>query len=164
MPPPSPESQSALSLSSSDSPPYLPPRKRCDEYVSLYFGDIHSCYWLFPFEDFSKRLEETYNTQGESSSASWLCVLYSIFALVSDSSRIAAVLQSNPDAFQQPETPVLRISNLSAQDRCLTSADYMKLAKSLVTRVLDEADLDSIRSLSLLVRQTACHVSLSSLI
>lgn len=154
LPPPSPESQSAISLSSPKSVylSYLPPRQCCDRYVALFFEDINSRYWLFSFEHFSPRLDETYESGTEASSASWLCCLYSIFALVSGSSRLHCEASNFLPNRHKAETLDQIDPDLTIQDR-LNSTDYLALAKSLVARLLDEADLDSIRALSLLVSQ-----------
>ncbi|KAL1963721.1 hypothetical protein VTN77DRAFT_7925 [Rasamsonia byssochlamydoides] len=149
LPPPSPESQSAISLSSPQPVylSYLPPRHCCDKYVALFFEDINSRYWLFSFEHFSSRLDETYENGTEANSASWLCCLYSVFALVSGSSRICGSSLHN---CHKSEILDQMDPRLSIQEDLLSSTDYLALAKSLVSRLLDEADLDSIRALSLL--------------
>jgi hypothetical protein len=152
LPPPAPESQSAISLSSPQSVylSYLPPRQCCDKYVALFFEDINSRYWLFSFQHFSSRLEEIYEHGTDSTSASWLCCLYSAFALVSGSSRIADTASRNS---RNSEISDQVDPSLPIQEDRLNSTDYLALAKSLVIRLLDEADLDSIRALSLLVSQ-----------
>lgn len=106
---------------------HLPPRDLCFQYVSRFFDEVHCLYWLYSSEQFHTRLESTYSNRAPAT-ASWVCSLYSIFALGSQ----------NP-------------SNSSASIDGKSSSDWLALAKGLISRVCDEADLDSIRALILLV-------------
>ena len=104
----------------------LPPRDLGLEYVTRYFEEVHYLYWLYP-ATFHVRLENTYISR-EAVSASWMCSLYAIFALGSQ------------------KTLGMRRS-LDGR----SSYDYLAMAKSLISRVCDEANLDSIRAHILLV-------------
>lgn len=121
-------------------PPYLPPRDYCAYYVARFFEEVHCTYWFFPAEQFHARLDETYATAGVTSSCSWLCSLYSIFALgaASDGSKSVLFSEIVPEESQKaPDTKSPR--------------DYLMLAKALTPRIHEEADVDSIRGLAILV-------------
>jgi hypothetical protein len=86
-------------------------------------------------------LDDTYVTGGGTATSSWLCSLYAIFALGAASNENS----QNPliNNFISPETR--RIPDAKA------SEGYLALAKALVPAVHDEADIDSIRALAILV-------------
>jgi hypothetical protein len=107
---------------------HLPSRNLCFRYVSRYFDEVHCLYWLYSSEQFHTRLEHTYANHAPSS-ASWICSLYSIIAMGS-----------------------LNVSESSTSIDGRNSGEWLALAKGLVSRVCDEADLDSVRALILLVR------------
>ena len=85
-------------------------------------------YWLYPSEQFHNRLDSLYSSHESVPSMSWLCSLYSILAMSPgvDSS----------DESSEAEADALK---------------YLNLAKSLIPEVYDEADLDSVRALILIV-------------
>lgn len=97
-------------------------------------------YWLYPSEQFHSRLDDTYHDDGATSSKSWLCSLYSIFALgaAADSAGEDGLLNGN---FSE---------GISDCSDTKTSLDYLAFAKQLVPQVYDEADIDSIRALAIL--------------
>lgn len=113
--------------------PYLPPREYCDFYISRFFEDIHCVFWLFPFNQFHSRLDDTYRTNN-AVTISWLCCLYSIFAL--GASSFGGKPRSNIIVGKDMDTK--------------SSLDYLTLAKSFVGLVCDEANIDSIRALAIL--------------
>lgn len=130
-PPVKPERVKLLEEVTSSDQPYLPPREYCDYYVARFFEEVHCIYWLFPIEQFHARLDDTYIRGSSEVSSSWLCSLYAIFAL-------GAASGSNT------------ISDGRARFDIKTSNDYLVLAKALVPSVHDEADIDSIRALTIL--------------
>jgi hypothetical protein len=138
MPPASPESTPG-------SVPYgeiqLPARDVCFRYVSQYFDEVHCLYWLYSSEQFHTRLEQTYSYPAPSA-ASWICSLYAIIAMGSLNSK----------------DPSNSIHNRS-------SGEWLALAKGLVSRVCDEADLDSVRALILLASsiRTVIHVPIANI-
>ena len=105
----------------------LPSRYAASEYVNRFFEEVHCLYWLYPTESFQSRLANTYSNR-ERMTASWLCSLYALFSIGAQ-----------------------RSTNLGQTFDSRTSYDYLLMAKSLVSRVCDEADLDSIRAHILLV-------------
>lgn len=107
----------------------LPPRELCFQYVSRYFDEVHCLYWLYSSEQFHTRLEHTYSYRMPAT-ASWICSLYAIFAMGS-----------------------LNSTNASHSINGKSSSEWLAMAKGLVSRVCDEADLDSVRALILLVRR-----------
>lgn len=89
---------------------------------------------LYSPEQFYTLLERTLEDRGTMASASWLCSLYSIFAMGS--------MRPN-DMYQQPTTTL-------PEDR-KSAADYLMLAKEFVPAAAEEADIESVRAFSLLV-------------
>ena len=119
---------------------YLPPRDQCEYYVAKFFEQVHCVYWFYPAEQFHSMLDDTYVDGGVSSSGSWLCSLYSIFALG------AASVCSNISHIEAFATEQMQ---LKADQK--TPHDYLTLAKALVPRIHEEADVESIRGLAILV-------------
>jgi aldehyde dehydrogenase (NAD+) len=115
---------------------YLPPRESCDYYVSRFFQEVHCIHWFYAAEAFHSRVEATYASSHEAHSKSWICSLYSIFAIGAANSR-------EGDASPR-ESP-----NAASYDR-KTASDYISLAKQLISSIYDEADIDSIRALAIL--------------
>ncbi|KKY13079.1 putative aldehyde dehydrogenase [Diplodia seriata] len=109
---------------------FLPPLEHASASVQRYFDEVHCLYWLFSTEQFHERVHETYMTGGLFAGASWLCCLYSIFAIGSAGEAEVAG---------------------GGKKKKKSSAEYLVLAKALVPQVIDEADVDSVRALSLLV-------------
>ncbi|KAL5121545.1 hypothetical protein ACEQ8H_000617 [Pleosporales sp. CAS-2024a] len=107
-------------------PFYLPPRKLCDIYVSRFLEDVHSTFWLYPVETLLRRIDDTYIASSPSSSNSWMCSLYCIFA-------IGAANYSGSNGNPPPR-------NWPASSDDKTSEDYIALAKQLIPAVYDEAD------------------------
>ncbi len=131
LPPTSPESPDGRRRAE----PYLPPRQLCMTYVARFFDQIHCIYWFYSAEQFHSRLHNTYDTSGTMASSSWLCSLYSIFAMGSMS--------------PVPSPPGGRGRNAVQDSK--TALDYLALAKSLSAEAADEADVDSIKAFGLLV-------------
>jgi hypothetical protein len=111
----------------------LPPKSLGYQYVNRYFDEVHCLFWLYSSEQFHTRFENTYTSRA-SSSASWLCSLYSIFAM---SAQYQTTTGSEVD---------LR-----------SATEYLALAKATMPKVCDEADLDSIRALILLALALQSH-------
>ena len=107
----------------------LPPREMLLASVSCFFEQVHCTYWLFSSEEFYGRVEDSYADIGEAYTNSWMCILYSVTAL--------GALNTPPAAHQSEESDATR---------------YLDVAKSYLTGVCDEADLDSIKALILMVR------------
>lgn len=118
---------------------YLPSRELGDFYISRFLEDVHCTHWFYSIETFLYRVDNTYSGKGSSPSSSWMCSLYSIFA-------IGAANYDEPNG----QSPLPAGSPAASDER--TSADYIALAKQLVPTVYDEADIDSIRALAILVR------------
>jgi len=116
---------------------YLPPRELCDYYVSRFFQEVHCTHWFYASETFHSRLEATYASKDEQHSPSWLCSLYSIFAIGA----------ANPKEGQSSTNE----HSSSPGSEPKTATDYVSLAKQLIPSIYDEADIDSIRALAILV-------------
>ena len=140
-----PPNISASSPSKSSSPHdnfFLPPRELCDIYVSRYLEEVHCTYWLFPVEDLLLRIGSTYREGvSSSSSSSWMCSLYTILAI--GAANYMRISGNTPP----PGSPAAFDSK--------TSEDYITLAKELIPAVYDEADVDSIRALAIMVYSTS---------
>jgi hypothetical protein len=132
LPAPSPSTDSGVEESF-----YLPTRKLCDIYVSRFLEDVHCTYWLYPVETLLQRVDDTYLENAPSSSSSWMCSLYCIFAI---GAANYSGTNGNPPP---PDWP-------AASDQ-KTSEDYIALAKQLIPTVYDEADIDSIRAMAIIV-------------
>jgi aldehyde dehydrogenase (NAD+) len=100
----------------------------CDYYISQFLEQVHSTHWFYSIDVFLNRVDRTYSAGFTDSSSSWICSLYAIFALGSS---------SQSENRQQDEK---------------SSIDYIAMAKNLIPSVYDEADIDSIRALAILVR------------
>lgn len=95
---------------------------------------------FYSLEQFYSMLDKTIEDRGKTSSASWLCSLYSIFAIGS----------IRPD--RTPTTPEKTIPK-----DITNPTGYLALAKELVPRVAEDADIESVRAFTLLVRTAAEH-------
>jgi hypothetical protein len=115
----------------------LPARHLCDLYVARFLEDVHCTHWLYSVEDLLHRVDDTYSESAPSSSSSWMCSLYAIFAIG------AANYDGANGKSPSPHSP-------AASDR-KNSEDYIALAKQLIPTVYDEADVDSIRALAIMV-------------
>lgn len=107
---------------------HLPPRDIAMRYITVFFEQVHCIYWVYSPEQFYSQLDKTLEDSGTSSSPSWLCSLYSIFA-------IASVLPTDPPS--QPDH--------------LSSSYYLSMAKMLSIQVCEIADVESLRAMVLLV-------------
>lgn len=132
LPAPSPSTDSGEA-----EPYYLPTRKLCDIYVSRFLEDVHSTHWLYPVETLLRRIGDTYLEPPPSLSSSWMCSLYCIFAIGAANYTGS---NGNPPPLGWP----------AASDQ-KTSEDYMVFAKQLIPAVYDEADVDSIRAMTIMV-------------
>lgn len=119
-------------------PFFLPRRELCDYYVSRFLEDVHCTHWLYSIEQFLYRVDSTYNGKAGPPSNSWMCSLYAILGL-------GAANYEEPSG-QSPLPP----GSPAASDE-KSSEDYMALAKELIPAVYDEADIDSIRALTIMV-------------
>jgi len=115
---------------------YLPGRELCDIYISRFLEDVHCTYWLYPVEGLLRRVDSTYSESAPRSSSSWMCCLYTMFAI-----GAANYVGSNGNS-PPPDWP-------AALD-LKTSEDYITLAKQLIPTVYDEADIDSIRAMAMM--------------
>lgn len=145
---------------------YLPPRHLCDIYVKRYLEEVHCMYWLYPEDSLLQRVEDTYSwyspplndgmikhehgsvptplpRRGPLPSSSWMCSLYAICAIG------AANYTGRTDCSPSPGSPTDSVRK--------TSEDYIALAKQLKPKVEDEADIDSIRALAIMVCQAKSH-------
>ena len=105
-------------------PSQLPGKDIILACIPRFFEEVHSIYWLYSSEAFHSRLEATYSDMNTQHASSWLCSLHSIVSLGSLCFPEEQWAQSSLEA-----------------------------AKLLVPNVCDEADLDSIRALILIVRK-----------
>ncbi|KAJ5818013.1 hypothetical protein N7474_003604 [Penicillium riverlandense] len=112
---------------------YLPPRDLCMRYAEHFFQEIHCLYWFYSLEQFYSLLDQTLEDRGIGMSASWLCSLYSIFA-------IGSMTPVN----QETQT------GSGAEGIVRQAADYLALAKELSPEVSDEADVESVKASGLL--------------
>ncbi|KAJ5827171.1 Fungal specific transcription factor [Penicillium robsamsonii] len=121
---------------------YLPPNNLCMRYAGLFFQEIHCLYWFYSLEQFYSMLDQTLEGRGIGMSASWLCSLYSIFAIGS-------------------MTPVSQKTQTGsvAEGAVKQAADYLALAKELSAEVSDEADVESVKASGLLslAMHAMCH-------
>jgi aldehyde dehydrogenase (NAD+) len=129
LPPPNPEGTTG----NRRPPMYLPPRDLCMDYVARFFDQIHCIYWFYSSEQFYSRLDETYEMHGTTSSSSWLCALYSIFAMGSMRPRDSGALR---EGLVESKSPL----------------EYCSMARQLLATAADEAGVDSIKAFALLVR------------
>lgn len=119
---------------------YLPARELCDIYVSRFLEDVHGTYWLYPIESLLHRVNDTYLESAPYATSSWMCSLYAIFAI--GAANYAGTNGNSPP----PDWP-------AALDQ-KNSEDYIALAKQLIPNAYDEADIDSIRALAIMVGAT----------
>lgn len=117
---------------------YLPPRQTCDFYVAKFLEDVHSTHWFYSMESFLNRVDNTYSGSTISVTDSWICSLYSIFAIGSSSLG---------DEGTRPSSS----SNTRIPPDSKSTTDYISLAKELIPAVYDEADIDSTRAAAILV-------------
>lgn len=113
---------------------YLPPKQLGMEYVARFFDQIHCIYWFYSTEQFYPRLDETYESEGRTASPSWLCSLYSIFAM---GSMRPANAPPTRNGLADSKTPL----------------EYCSLARDLLAAAADEAGVDSIKAFALLVSE-----------
>ncbi|PGG97438.1 hypothetical protein AJ79_09199 [Helicocarpus griseus UAMH5409] len=125
LPPTTPESP----ISTRRGEIYLPSRQLCMRYVGRFFEEVHCMYWFYSPEQFYSLLDQTLEDRGISSSSSWLCSLYSIFALGS----------------MRPSGQVVEGGDLMKQ-----ATDYLSMAKDLSAGAADEADIESVKAFGLL--------------
>lgn len=117
---------------------FLPRRELGDFYISRFLEDVHCTHWFYSIETFLSRVDNTYAGHGPVPSSSWMCSLYAVFA-------IGAANYDEPNG----QSPLPAGSPAASDER--TSADYIALAKQLIPAVYDEAEIDSIRALAILV-------------
>lgn len=142
MPAPSPSTESG-----EEEPFYLPPRQLCDIYISRFLEDVHCTHWLYPVESLLRRVAETYSESAPSSSSSWMCSLYAMFAMGA----------ANYDGNHSISSPTDWTGVVDQK----TSEDYITFAKKLIPTVYDEADIDSIRAMAIMVCLTTWSFSVS---
>ncbi len=128
---------------------YLPPRDVCQRYAMRFFDEIQSIYWFYSPEQFYTLVDRTYTDRDRGCntfSSSWLCSLYSVFAICSAAEERGIMGRGNDDE--------------------KSSNDYLVLAKSMGLQVCDEADTDAVRALSLmsLALHSACFTVTAYLI
>ena len=76
----------------------LPPRHLADPLIDRFFKQVHSIFWVFPPDQFLRRLEKTYSfydsdlygetdspyndaDRGDVEAPSWMCCLFTVLAL-----------------------------------------------------------------------------------
>ncbi|RBR14409.1 hypothetical protein FVER53590_04341 [Fusarium verticillioides] len=125
--PPSVKSPLTDVASSPGNPCQFPSQGLLSACAARFFEQVHCLYWIYSAESFYTRLETTYSGDAGQLTASWLCSLHGIVAL-------CASCEPSPNGLVNGQR----------------AHDSLEMAKSLVTRVCDEADLDSIRALIVL--------------
>ncbi|KAM5515580.1 fungal specific transcription factor [Fusarium oxysporum f. sp. phaseoli] len=125
--PPSAKSPLTDAASSPGNPCQFPSQELLSACAARFFEQVHCLYWIYSAESFYTRLETTYSGDSGQLTASWLCSLHGIVALCASCEPSANGLVNGQRAH-----------------------DSLEMAKSLVTKVCDEADLDSIRTLIVL--------------
>ncbi|KAF5559218.1 hypothetical protein FMEXI_91 [Fusarium mexicanum] len=125
--PPSVKSPLTDAASSPGNPCQFPSQDLLSACAARFFEQVHCLYWIYSAESFYTRLETMYSGDNGQLTASWLCSLHGIVALCASCEPSPNGLVNGPRAH-----------------------DSLEMAKSLVTRVCDEADLDSIRALIVL--------------
>ncbi|KAJ4029350.1 hypothetical protein NW758_013579 [Fusarium oxysporum] len=125
--PPSAKSPLTDAASSPGNPCQFPSQELLSACAARFFEQVHCLYWIYSAESFYTRLETTYSGDSGQLTASWLCSLHGIVALCASCEPSANGLVNGQRAH-----------------------DSLEMAKSLVTKVCDEADLDSIRALIVL--------------
>ncbi|KAF4443391.1 hypothetical protein F53441_11440 [Fusarium austroafricanum] len=126
--PPAARSPLTETTASPGNPFQFPSQDLLTASATRFFEQVNCLYWIYSSENFYTRLESTYSGNSEHLSASWLCSLHSIVALcVSSHGQATNGLINGQRAH-----------------------DSLEMAKSLVPRVCDEADLDSLRALIVL--------------
>ncbi len=134
LPPETPESSVGMP---STQQIFLPRRDLCNRCVSRFFSEIQSIYWFFSAERFYSALDRIYSGDANEASPSMLCCLYSILALTCESEALA-------EPFDSGSPP---------------ASKYLQLAKATVPTLYDDADIDEIRALCLLVRRNTAASS-----
>ncbi|KAJ5781046.1 hypothetical protein N7457_006206 [Penicillium paradoxum] len=129
LPPTTPESVTSQSRAEH----YLPSYRLSMEYTSRFFAQAHSMHCFYSPEQFYALLDHTLEHKGRNASPSWLCSLYSIFAIGSI----------------RP-TDALRSTGKGFLDDAMGPSGYLALAKELVPRAADDADIESVRAFALL--------------
>ncbi|KAK7432161.1 hypothetical protein QQZ08_001106 [Neonectria magnoliae] len=127
VPPPTPES--SLGVKCTPRQINLPYRDLCNRCVARFFRDIHSVYWFFSAEQLHSTLDRIYAGDATAASPATLCSLYSILALTCESET----QKEWSSASMRP------------------SVTYLTLAKGLVPTLYDDADIDSLRALCILI-------------
>ncbi|KAK7419278.1 hypothetical protein QQX98_003430 [Neonectria punicea] len=127
VPPPTPES--SLGVKCTPRQINLPYRDLCNRCVARFFRDIHSVYWFFSAEQLYTTLDRIYAGDATAATPATLCSLYSILALTCESET----QKEWSSASMRP------------------SVTYLTLAKGLVPTLYDDADIDSLRALCILV-------------
>jgi hypothetical protein len=113
---------------------HLPPRHIARQYVMRFLEEVNHLYWFYSTESLYSLLEDLYASQGLSVTASTLCSFYSIFALCH-----CGGLGDDASTVEDSD------SELKA------ASEYLASAKILVPKVCDEADIDSVKALCILV-------------
>lgn len=113
---------------------HLPPRHIARQYVMRFLEEVNHLYWFYSTESLYSLLEDLYASQGSGVTASALCSFYSIFALCH-----CGGLGDDAGTVEDSESELK------------TASEYLASAKILVPRVCDEADIDSVKALCILV-------------
>lgn len=140
LPPTTPESIASQSRTEH----YLPCYQLSLVYTSRFFAQAHSMHCFFSPEQFYAQLDHTLENKGRNASPSWLCSLYSIYAI--GSIRPMTTQIDSDRAY--PEDP-------------MGPSGYLALAKELVPRAADDADIESVRAFALLVSTIILHSKLA---
>lgn len=128
MPPATPESALSTSTTKDITDIHFPSREICMQYVTTFFEQVHCIYWIYSPEQFYSQLDRTLEDGPSTCSPSWLCSLYSIFAIAS------ALPVENPESAEAKP-----------------SSYYLSIAKNLSVQACDTADSESLRAVVLLV-------------
>lgn len=114
---------------------YFPPLQICMRYATIFFEQVHCIYWVYSSEQFFSQLDRALGDKPAAASPSWLCSMYSVFA-------IASALPADDADVVDAESP----------------SYYLSIAKNLSVQACDVADVESLRAIVLLVCLIKCGV------
>jgi hypothetical protein len=119
----------------------LPPRHLADPLIDRFFRQVHSIFWVFPRDEFLRRLDKTYlfydldlysgtpcddRDRREIEVPSWMCCLFTVLSL-------GCSTDDNTNALLKP-------------------SDFFSYAKALSRYVVEDESIQSIQALLLMVR------------
>lgn len=119
----------------------LPPRHLADPLIDRFFRQVHSIFWVFPRDEFLRRLDKTYlfydldlysgtpcdeHERREIETPTWMCCLFTVLSL--------------------------GCSTDDTNNLLLKPSDFFSYAKALSRYVVEDESIQSIQALLLMVR------------